>query len=537
MTHRDSIQNQPLNIGLVACAILLALFQTESSAQNQNPAVDKATPLTAAKTEEPATRLRLTEEEVDTLISQLDSASFVQREEATQKLAQCGSEVLGKLTSHFFESSSEAGWRINRILEGISRNEDEDVFLRSAAIIRVLFGDNDQESRRKLQKLQTQRMLKQRKQAAKSLSQSGFNVDAPQPKDNDLFGVAAAPFGAREFIIEGRGRLMVVDGRVVSLSESTEPSPQVEKIKDWKDPRANPAKTLSRIEEIIENDIDENRDFLSGVLPRSNANLPPAKVTFPKGKTDPETKTLLGKLGPVSHVQFNGQNITPEMIQLIGSDRLQNVDFQNCTFELDELESFPQNVTELSFAGSVPSSNELFSFLKKKCQLNLDGIEFDKSLVSAVKSNKIQMLKLRSCDFDAANLQAAMMSRGLYQVTFSRCKIDVKTINSVRKLRPDLQVLAEPEAFLGVQGPLDITTAEITGCQISRVVADSGAEKSGMQPGDIVVQIDGQKISRFDDLRLLVSQGKAGDELKVKVMRDGEAVDLKVTLSEMDAFR
>lgn len=154
-----------------------------------------------------------------------------------------------------------------------------------------------------------------------------------------------------------------------------------------------------------------------------------------------------------------------------------------------------------------------------------------------IKSNKVQALHLRNCSFSDANLQAALVSRGLFSVTFSRCKISIPNINKVRRLRPDLTIVAEPEAFLGVQGPLDVTTEKFSGCQISRVVPDSGAAESGMKAEDVVVEIDGQKISQFEDLRLLVSQGKAGDTLNLKVMRSGKPVDLKVTLGKLESFR
>ncbi len=543
MNLRDWLNNQTRKIGLTACGLflLLALVPTECQGLIQVAPVDLDNSVHNTDATQTSERLNLADEEIESLISQLDSASYQQREHATATLARCGPQVLGKLAVHFFQSSSEAGWRINRILEGISRDDDEDVFLKSAAIIRVLFGSNDQKSRRKLQKLQTQRLLKQRQSAVMALAKVGFQVDAQGSPvlEEDPFAARPIPFAAREIFVEGRGRAVFVDGRIVSLTESDQPTSSFgTNPKTWKDPRSNPEDSLSRIETIIENDTDDNRDFLSGILPQGNIVLPPANLVFPKGKVDAKTKSLIAKLGPVSFVQFNGQEITPELIELVASNALQNIDFQNCTFAIDDLQSLPPNVASLSFAGNVPSSDKLFALMNKKYNLRFEGIKLNKALVSAIQSNNVQTLYLQKCRFENANLKAALMSRGLFHVSFSQCKIDVTTINQIRRKRPDLQITAVPQGFLGVQGGPDaIRTDEYVGCRISRVVADSGAEKAGMKAGDVVVEIDGQKIAEFEDLRLLVSQGREGDVLKVKVDRDGKKMDLSVTLSKADSFR
>ena len=54
------------------------------------------------------------------------------------------------------------------------------------------------------------------------------------------------------------------------------------------------------------------------------------------------------------------------------------------------------------------------------------------------------------------------------------------------------------------------------------------AERAGLKKGDIVLSIDGENISRWDDLFRIIRNSK-GKELSVKVKRDGEILEFKVT--------
>ncbi|MGQ0676244.1 MAG: PDZ domain-containing protein, partial [Rhodospirillales bacterium] len=68
----------------------------------------------------------------------------------------------------------------------------------------------------------------------------------------------------------------------------------------------------------------------------------------------------------------------------------------------------------------------------------------------------------------------------------------------------------------------------VTPPNISAVVPGSAAEQAGIKPGDVVVSIDGQEISRFEQIVGIV-QLKAGVPLEVVVRRDGGERTFKVT--------
>ncbi len=58
------------------------------------------------------------------------------------------------------------------------------------------------------------------------------------------------------------------------------------------------------------------------------------------------------------------------------------------------------------------------------------------------------------------------------------------------------------------------------------------AKKAGFKPGDVVFAVDDHQIASIDDLTSIISSHKVGDKLKYTVVRDGETMDLTITLQE-----
>ena len=70
------------------------------------------------------------------------------------------------------------------------------------------------------------------------------------------------------------------------------------------------------------------------------------------------------------------------------------------------------------------------------------------------------------------------------------------------------------------------------GAEVLAVLEDSGADKGGLQVGDIITAVDGQTVEGSDSLKSAVQDRKAGDKVTFTVYRDGESVDVTVTLDE-----
>jgi serine protease Do len=84
-----------------------------------------------------------------------------------------------------------------------------------------------------------------------------------------------------------------------------------------------------------------------------------------------------------------------------------------------------------------------------------------------------------------------------------------------------------PEAYLGLNFDPDSK-----GCKITKVTADSPAQKAGLKVDDIVPMFDGQKIGGSDDLTRVLMKKRPGNEVEVIVRRGDETVNLHVTLGK-----
>lgn len=72
------------------------------------------------------------------------------------------------------------------------------------------------------------------------------------------------------------------------------------------------------------------------------------------------------------------------------------------------------------------------------------------------------------------------------------------------------------------------------GVVVQRVVPGSPAEAAGLLPGDELVAVGDRTLTSMDDLVVALRHHRPGDEVTVAVRRDGEPVDLAVTLAERE---
>ena len=73
---------------------------------------------------------------------------------------------------------------------------------------------------------------------------------------------------------------------------------------------------------------------------------------------------------------------------------------------------------------------------------------------------------------------------------------------------------------------------DITGVKLESFTEGSPAEKAGMEPGDIVVKIDGQPADRVSTLQRMIRTHQPGDVVTLEAVRYGEHKTFKVKLIE-----
>jgi len=64
------------------------------------------------------------------------------------------------------------------------------------------------------------------------------------------------------------------------------------------------------------------------------------------------------------------------------------------------------------------------------------------------------------------------------------------------------------------------------GVYVFRVYPDTAAEQLGVQPGDVIVELNGEPVGSMTDLRIGVGNSNTGDDAAVVVSRNGELINL-----------
>ena len=110
--------------------------------------------------------------------------------------------------------------------------------------------------------------------------------------------------------------------------------------------------------------------------------------------------------------------------------------------------------------------------------------------------------------------------------------------NIARKVVEDIMEYGNVQnGILGIMGgelnaknAEDLGVNETEGFFISQVEEDSGADKAGIESGDIIKQLDNIKISKFSDLKGFLNTKRPNDVINVTVLRDGDLKTIPVTL-------
>jgi Do/DeqQ family serine protease len=89
--------------------------------------------------------------------------------------------------------------------------------------------------------------------------------------------------------------------------------------------------------------------------------------------------------------------------------------------------------------------------------------------------------------------------------------------------------------------PITSTLAEslglsrVGGAIVSSITEDGAADRAGLEPGDVILRVDGHQIDDSNDLRNRISSRAPGTEVTLDVVRDGRERRLRATLAELEA--
>lgn len=117
--------------------------------------------------------------------------------------------------------------------------------------------------------------------------------------------------------------------------------------------------------------------------------------------------------------------------------------------------------------------------------------------------------------------------------------------NNARKIVEDIMEFGDvQQGILGIRGGSITPQAikewkldESQGVFVSSVTPGSGAAKSGIRERDIIKKIDNININKFSDLTGYINSKRPGDQVLVKLIRDGETREFNVKLTKLDTYQ
>ena len=112
-------------------------------------------------------------------------------------------------------------------------------------------------------------------------------------------------------------------------------------------------------------------------------------------------------------------------------------------------------------------------------------------------------------------------------------------INTAKRLLPELKQGKVVRGYLGM-GIVPVTDeakdafhlTEARGALVQNVEPDKPAEKAGIQPGDVIVEIDGRKINTNRELIDYISYLPVGSKVNITVIRNGQRKTLTASTTE-----
>ncbi len=112
-----------------------------------------------------------------------------------------------------------------------------------------------------------------------------------------------------------------------------------------------------------------------------------------------------------------------------------------------------------------------------------------------------------------------------------------KTLQKKVKLSGSMRWIHSPSVWLGIKAqPVPPSLAAFAGVNhgvvVNKVMPSSPALQAGIEKGDIITAIDGNKIESPADISRLLAAKKAGDEVKVRILRRNGLTETTVKLQK-----
>jgi serine protease Do len=116
--------------------------------------------------------------------------------------------------------------------------------------------------------------------------------------------------------------------------------------------------------------------------------------------------------------------------------------------------------------------------------------------------------------------------------------------NVTKKIIEDIMEFGNVQrGILGIEGgelnaaaSKELGISDTDGFYVNRVTKGSGAEKSGLKKGDIIVKLDNTGVTSYADIQNVLNTKRPNDKVNVTFKRNGKLLAVPVALSKNDTF-
>jgi len=74
------------------------------------------------------------------------------------------------------------------------------------------------------------------------------------------------------------------------------------------------------------------------------------------------------------------------------------------------------------------------------------------------------------------------------------------------------------------------------GMLVNSVVEGSDAQKKGLQPNDVIIEIDGKAVTSIEVVRDAINRKDVGDTVDLKIWREGKTIEMEIALIDQNDF-
>ena len=487
--------------------------------------------------------------EVRQLIEQMAQIDFDQRQAAEQRLIEIGSPAVDPLITTLLDCKPDVCARVKRILQAITRECDEDSLFRALAALRIRFEVPSQ----RIQLLSDRWAIQRREAVVAQWRQQGAIVnDALESVEleNKLDG-----FENRLVFQRPQPQVfrfdVVIGENGKSKSQATEDSPE---------PKAPVEQVITqpigeRLQGVLDGSLAQNKQLVlnskkgADGFEKSLSMLQqqPVSVTIGKdwrGKYSDFAITDAGSNLSIGGLVVQQKEINDSLLSVVSKHPLSFVTLDDCSIAAGVTGKLPASLKMLVIENSDDPAKMLDLVPRDSSALGLVRFvssKFGKTQAVALKDfPQLSVIELEKIDLEKDAFDGLASLRKLRRVGIARCKFSAAEFLEFQKERGDVGVQFTAKAFLGVSSaPIGIPRSPIPGkgCVIATVVSGEAADRAGMKAGDQVLNIGEQKVNSFEELRIAIAQCEIGEEVLIKILRDGAEKTLKVKMGVPDDSR